>query len=755
MVAMVQGSARLASSLDPYGQLIRMLLPRSQGIAVYDRSGSSLWLADGQDDPDLHRLAVESMSGEPGTALDIDGHSRAFDGATAYVFRLRDEQGLPLAAVTLLCGGNGEARPFSLVLGLVRPALECLQRELAMRASLGVLARDLSSRDRDLDLLLDASVDHADNARDTDELGRLVQAAVDHLGSALGALIIPEKSVAIVRPHRDPARAADASVVTRTHRHLLSWAQLQQRTMVVNRIGGNERLPPHKLMSAPVRNSSNRVVGFLALFATPDAEDFGLRQTRIAELLARKVATILMTRFDASTGLPTRSAFEQSVAALLAGRATAASDAVVYVDVDQLHVINENFGMHVGDEVIVRVAEVVRRRVPTGALAARISGDRFAVYLADTDAVRATRVAEDIRAGAAELSQTRPDGPLKVSTSIGVAPVPFASKQPLSHALATAEIACKAAKDRGRDRVESFHDADQSIVRRHAEVHVVASLREALAADRFRLYAQPILPLASGPSEPRFEILLRLQSESGELLPPGKFLPAAERYQLIGDIDRWVVANACRILGSNRAVLDGRAARFAINLSGQSITDLQMADHIAAQLRASRVPADLVCFELTETAAVANLEKADAFMQRVRALGCTFALDDFGTGTSSLAHLKNLPVSMLKIDGSFVRDALTSPRSDSLVKAVAQLARAMGITTVAEYVETDELRLRMANLGVDYGQGFAIGKPLPLVDVLQDLSLYEMLAGETLVGGALASAADGADVDVDIPLLAS
>jgi EAL domain-containing protein (putative c-di-GMP-specific phosphodiesterase class I) len=191
-------------------------------------------------------------------------------------------------------------------------------------------------------------------------------------------------------------------------------------------------------------------------------------------------------------------------------------------------------------------------------------------------------------------------------------------------------------------------------------------------------------------------------------------------------------------------VLDRRVARFTINLSGQSVTDLQMATFVAGELRVSGVPADLVCFELTETAAVANLEKADAFMQRVRALGCTFALDDFGTGTSSLAHLKNLPVSMLKIDGTFVRDSLTNPRSDSLVKAVAQLARAMGITTVAEFVETDELRVRMTNLGVDYGQGFAIGKPLPLEDVLQDLALYEMLASETIVATpeALARADD-------------
>jgi hypothetical protein len=319
MVAIVQGSARLAANLDPYGQLVRMLLPRAQGITVYGPGGATLWVADGQDNPDLHELAVEAMSQGTGAPLDIDGYTRAIDGATAYAFRLRDEQGLTLAVVTLLTRDLSEARPFSLVLGLVRPALECLQRELAMRASMGAMSRDLSSRDRDLDLL-DASVDQADRARDADELGRLVQAAVDHLGSALGALIIPEKGVAIVRTHRDPARAGDGSVVTRTHRHLLTWAQLQQRTMVINKVGANDKLPPYKLLSVPVRHHSNRVVGFLALFNAADASDFELRQTRLAELLARKVGTILLTHFDAGTGLPTRAAFEQAVGALLAGR---------------------------------------------------------------------------------------------------------------------------------------------------------------------------------------------------------------------------------------------------------------------------------------------------------------------------------------------------------------------------------------------------------------------------------------------------
>ena len=729
MVAAAQTPPPVSVGLDPYGQLIRMLLPRAQSISVYGTGGQTFWASDGQDDPDLHNLAQELMAAGAATPNDIDGATRRFDGANGYAFVLRDPQGLPLATVTLLARDNGEARPFSLVLGLLRPALECLQRELGMKASLGAMTRDLSTRDRDLELLLDASADKGETARDTDELGRLVQAAVDHLNCSIGALIIPERSVAIVRTQRDQPRGQEADIITRTHRHLLTWAQLQRRTMIVNKIAAaSDKVPPYKILSVPVRHLSHRVIGFLALFNKSDGDDFELRQTRLAELLARKVSSILLTNYDASTGLLSRGAFEQQVDALLAARDTPVPDAVVYLDIDQMHVINENFGMHVGDETIAKVAEVVRRRAPLGALCARISGDRFAIFLAGASADAATEAAEGIRTSVAELTQQRTEGVLRVSLSAGVAALPGDSKHPLSHALATAEIASKAAKDHGRDRVETFDNGDVSMVRRHGEVQIIASLREAIATDRFRLYAQPILPLSVGPAEPRFEILIRMLTETGELLPPAKFLPAAESYQLMPAIDKWVVEHAMMELGTHASVLKGRVARFAINLSGQSVSDPDSAGMIEAALGAAGIPPDIICFELTETAAVTHLERAESFMQRLRNLGCQFALDDFGTGASSLAYLKSLPVSVLKIDGSFVRDAISNARSESMVKAVAQLARAMGITTVAEYVETDELRIRMANLGVDYGQGFAIGKPIPLSDVLADLSLYELVA---------------------------
>ena len=741
MVA-VAATRSAESDLEPYGRLIRMLLPRAQALAIYAAAGDPLWISGGQDDPDMHRFAHDVLAEADGATEEISGSTRNFEGAAGYAFVLRSADAQPLAAVTLLMQENGEARPFSLVLGLLRPALECLQRELAMCASLGAMSRDLNSRDQDLELLLDASVDRAETPRDADELGRLVQAAVDHLECAFGALIIPERSVAVVRAHRSQPKGLETEAITRTHRHLMTWAQLQRRTMIVNRAAvGNEAVPPYKIVSVPVRHLSQRVIGFLALFNRAEQPNFELRHTRLAELLARKITSILLTSYDAATGLLSRGSFEQRVDALLATREATSKDTVIYFDIDRMHVINENFGMHVGDEIIARVAEVVRRRAPGGALCARIAGDRFALFAVDVDAAAAAAIAGDVRAGVAELMQQRPEGVLSVSASAGVAAISAGARNPLSHALATAEIACKTAKDHGRDRVETFDQGDTSMLRRSADVQLLAGIRDALSADRLRLYAQPVLSLSVGPAEPRFEILIRMLSPEGELLPPAKFLPAAESHQLMPAIDRWVVEHALAQLSVHAATLKGRVARFAINLSGQSLGDPEFAGFVAAKLADAGLPPDIICFEFSETEAITHLERTEAFMQQLRSLGCQFALDDFGAGASSLAYLRSLPISVLKIDGGFVRESVSNPRSEAMIRAIATLAHAMDIVTVAKFVETDALRIRMTDLGVDYGQGFAIGKPVPLADVLQDLSLYELVA------------ASGAQPRDDIPTL--
>jgi diguanylate cyclase (GGDEF)-like protein len=719
--------ANARPNLDPYGQLLRMLMPRAQGIGFYDARGAELWVADGYDGPDPAPLVASALAqAPPATTSGIDGFSQDHEGAPAYVFRIRGVDGAVIAVATLLTR-DGENRPYGFVHSLVQPALECLQRELESRASVEDLTQELRSRDDDLELLLKMAPEDPDNAEAGDELGVMVQTCVDHLGCFLGALVVPERNVAICKAPR--GERPQVEVLTKIHRHLLNWVQLQRRNLVINKVKVRPiELPPYRILATPVRHASGRVVGFLVMFREEAGPAFDGRTERLAELLARKSATALANNFDALTALLSRPAFETQVRGQLAARRQPVPECVLYLDVDRMHVVNDNFGMHVGDELIGKVAEVLRRKPRPGALAARIAGDRFAVFLPDCTLDFAQQIGEMLRRQCAELTHVRGDGTVQVSVSVGAAELPPDSRNRLAHGVANAEIACKAAKDRGRDRVEVFQDADASIIRRSTDIVVVQALHEALAADRFALFAQPILPLGAGHTEPRFEILLRMVSENSELLPPEKFLSAAERYQLLPAIDRWVVRNSLAVLGAHAASLRGRAMRFSMNISGASIAADDFLDFLQGTIADSGLPPEILCFELTETSAVSNLAKADRLMQRLRGFGCTFALDDFGTGLSSLVYLKSLPVSVLKIDGAFVRDAGSNQRTESMVRAIAQLARTMGMETVAEYVETDELRTRMAGLGVDYGQGFAIGRPVPIDQVLGDLALYEAMA---------------------------
>jgi diguanylate cyclase (GGDEF)-like protein len=715
-------------NLDPYGHLLRMLMPRALGIGFYDARGAPLWVADGYDGPDPLPLVQAALAKiPPATTGRIDGFGQDHEGAPAYIFRLRDNAGDVIAIVAMLTR-DGEDRPYSLVLSLVQPALECLQRELESRTSFDELTRDLESRDADLELLMRMAPDDPDGPQQGDELGVLVQTSVDHLGCLLGALVVPERNVAICKA---PAgQKPRVELLTKIHRHLLNWANLQRRNLVINKIKARPvELPPFKILSTPVRHASGRVIGFLALFREEDSPSFEPRTERLVELLSRKSTAILQANFDAMTALLTRAAFESQVRAVIGARRETVPDCVLYIDADRLHVVNDNFGMHVGDELICKIAEVLRKKARPGALAARIAGDRFAVYLPDCKLEFAQQIGDMLRRQCAELTHTRVDGTVQVSISIGVAELPE-SKNALAHGMANAELACKAAKDRGRDRVEMFQDADQSIMRRHTDVLVVQRLHAALEADRFVLYAQPILPLGPDRAAPRFELLLRMLSETGEILPPEKFLSAAERYQMLPAIDNWVIKNAFTILGAHAEKLRACGMRFSINISGASIASEEFLEFLESSVKGCGLPPEILCFELTETSTISNLTRADQLMQRLRVLGCSFALDDFGTGLSSLAYLRALPVSILKIDGSFVRDAGINQRTESMVRAIAQLAHTMGMETVAEFVETDELRIRMASLGVDFGQGFAMGRPTPLAEVLADLDLYGELAAQ-------------------------
>jgi diguanylate cyclase (GGDEF)-like protein len=725
-------TGQAAARFEHYFRLVRSLLPRASSLAIFNVAGELLWSSETMTGPDLMNVVEDSLisarSSEGGA-----GQMRTLAGnLPVYLCSLRDEAGGLLAIAAVVCRPNeGQERKhqdFSFAASLLAPALECLRRDFIACANIEELNGTLAALNRDLELLLSqgaADVPAPDGATD---LQLLLQQTIEHLRATTGALLVPEKNLTLLRANG--ATAPDARFMTRAHRKLLTLAQARREPLIVNDIDVSiADTYPYRVLACALRSRAGRCIGMLALLRDESGEHFSQRDAHIAHIIARKALDIVESSYDALSGLYTRPAFERRLAAVVTDGKGKQQWSALYIDVDQLHAINEKAGMHVGDSVLGQLGELFRKRLPPGAFGARISGDRFAVLLpAQVD--DAEKFAQALRAGAEQLVPGPGESRPPVSISVGVALLDPEGGE-LGHVLAAAESACKAAKDRGRNRVEVYQSSDTSIVRRFADISIAAQLRDAIDNDRMRLDAQLILPFSAAESaRPHYELLLRMVNDDGLTMGPDSFLAAAARYQLMPVIDRWVINHLIEALKPRAGVLEGKALGFTINFSGQSLDDDSFADFLIKSIGESGLDPDLFCFELTENATVAHLPRAEELMRRLRKLGCGVALDDFGTGLSSLSCIRQLPITMLKIDGSFIRDVIKDKRAESMVRAIAELARSMSIITVAEYIETEAISHHVAGLGVDYGQGFAIGKPIALAELLSELPLPSDAAGQ-------------------------
>jgi diguanylate cyclase (GGDEF)-like protein len=741
--------ATTACDFAPYAQLVAALLPRASGLTIFEPGGEMRWTS--AEESISHQFPALVAASAVAARTSSEPGERVLLGRDepAYLFWLRDDGGNVIAIAALTWrGAETDSRTFSYAAAMLRPVLETLRRELALRAQLAgkpAAPVQAESDNTDLQVLLStAETEHCEVA--DDGLQQLLQKVTLHLRCEFVAMVVPERN--LVHVEKAEGREVDTSVLARLHRHLLSLAQLGKDAVLLNE---HDSLPgfelPYRVLASTLRGPAGRVSGVLALFRARDGAPFRPRDGLLADLLARRAAGIIDSSYDALSGVLTRKAFEQRARVLLNkhGDGRRPKWSCLYIDADRMHVVNDNFGMPLGDRLIAKLGELIRSRLVPGALAARMSGDRFAILLPTNDE-DASHFAEALRAGVEKLTVMHlggatahlggaADSSFQASISIGVAAVTN-PREDLAHALAVTETACKAAKDRGRNRVELYQASDLSIMRRYEDINIAPTLRAALVEGRTRLDAQLIAPLpGNGATKPHYELLLRMIDDSGNAVGPARFLSAAIRYQLMPEIDRWVVQETLRQLQPHSQLLADVPVVFTVNLSGQSLGDDEFAEFVITQIRASGINPRVLCFELTESAAIANMARAEVMMKRLRELGCSIALDDFGTGLSSLAYLRALPIDMLKIDGSFVRDVLKDPRAESMVQAMAQLARSMNLTTVAEYVETEEIRLRVARLGVDYGQGFAISKPAPLSEAIAMLPTYALMARAGVDGG--------------------
>lgn len=421
---------------------------------------------------------------------------------------------------------------------------------------------------------------------------------------------------------------------------------------------------------------------------------------------------------DALTNLFNRREFEIRLQrALETAQAEDVQHAVCYLDLDQFKIINDTCGHIAGDELLRQLAVALKTCIRGGDTLARLGGDEFGILLESCPLKFAKQVADSVLQKIGDFQFAWSNKSFGVGASIGLVTIDKTSET-INDLLIAADSACYAAKDHGRNRVHVFEQDDKELAQRHGEMQWVVRIKRALEQDRFRLFAQRIVPVQEDTVEgAHFEVLIRLVDEEGKLVPPGAFLPAAERYNMSTAIDRWVLNATISWLRDNIDRID-ELATCSINLSGLSLGDESFLDDIISGLPASGIPPEKICFEITETAAISNLQIATNFIQALTDLGCRFALDDFGSGLSSFAYLRNLPVDYLKIDGVFVKGIAEDPINLAMVKSINEIGHVMGKKTIAEFVEDDAILAKLAEIGVDYAQGYGIGKPAPIDEIM-------------------------------------
>lgn len=419
---------------------------------------------------------------------------------------------------------------------------------------------------------------------------------------------------------------------------------------------------------------------------------------------------------DSLTKLINRKEFNHRLQiAIETARSDKTSHALCYLDLDQFKVINDTCGHVAGDNLLQQLSLVMQKHVSKRDILARLGGDEFGLLLMYCESEWALGVINKLHAAIEEFIFQWEDKSFRVGSSIGIAFIDE-STEDIEEILKKADAACFAAKDSGRNRIHVYEDNDIIMARRRGEIQWISKIHTAFEKNLFSLNVQEITPICVRDDGDHYEVLIRMIGENGEIIPPGAFLPAAERYNLASKIDRWVIESTFQWLLDHPDRLDNLAL-CSINLSGNSLCDKEFLEFVIHIFNATEIPAHKICFEITETAAIANLSRATEFITKIKEFGCLFALDDFGSGLSSFAYLKNLPVDILKIDGLFVKDIANDSVDYAMVKSINEIGHVMGKLTVAEFVEDKAICNKLKEIGVDYAQGYYFSKPHPIDDL--------------------------------------
>ncbi len=421
-----------------------------------------------------------------------------------------------------------------------------------------------------------------------------------------------------------------------------------------------------------------------------------------------------MAFHDALTNLANRHEFNRrSQLAWQTSKSDGVSHILIFMDLDQFKVVNDTCGHVAGDELLMQLSVVLKTKIRGRDILARLGGDEFGLLLEDCSLEKGIEVAEKVKKSIADFRFSWRDKVFTISVSMGIVVLDVDTVS-ITEALANADMACYAAKENGRNRYEIFRDDIRHFQQRKGEMERLSEIRKALEDNRFILMSQSIVPVSDENESVHHEMLIRMLTEDGKMVMPGAFIPAAERFNLMPEIDQWVINTTIEHIQNLQKNSDKTIGKYFVNLSGNSLSDDSFLVNIEDKIRQAYLPEKSLCFEVTETAAIANLSNTIKLIEALRRLDCEFALDDFGCGLSSFAYLKEIPLDYLKIDGGFVKNMLEDELDEAIVWASHHIGKAAKLKTIAEFVENKLILKKVKEIGIDFAQGWELGKPEPI-----------------------------------------
>lgn len=597
----------------------------------------------------------------------------------------------------------------------------CVQEDYTQVEIINGMSEELTIRYEELNLLygMDDTDSICKNRDEHASLEQIINNCVEYLNIDLAILYFPEMEVKLYEAGAGQVPYHDqliSSIIEKIYPFVFD----NPETLVVNRDSDTDwtdagLIVPCKLIASPIVKSDQLISGILVLINDITKADFSNSDRKLAEIMSAEASKLTQARRDGITGQLNRRGFTEKLNDQLSGATAYSEPNILFlINIDQFKVINDTSGQVGGDQLLRQINSLIKKNLKADDVLGRLGADEFAVILKRCSLSDGVGIADRIRTVIKQFRFFYQDKLFDISACVGVVEL-TPDITDFSTALRAADLACSVAKNEGRNRTHVYKKDDEELVLHENQMQWVSRINIGLEENRFQIFRQMILPLqASQVKEiPHYEILLRLRDSDGSILAPFHFLPAAERYSMMPKLDRWVIETTLIKMAEINNTQPQNSISCSINLSGQSVCEDHFSAFVIEQIRKYRVPPQHVCFEITETAAVTNLTKAVEFIEKVKRIGCVFSLDDFGSGMSSFTYLKNLPVNYLKIDGYFVKTLLENEIDRAMVASIHQIGSVMGLKTIAEFVENDAILAELRNMGIDYGQGYGIGKPEP------------------------------------------